>query len=182
MARNRPSATSPRHRVGGRASGWVWVPPVRVLPRHPVLCLLVTACSAHTTARSACTRLQTTFSIGSDPQKRWFQKRPKSAQTWGRRVCTAPCLAINRRWSSPSRITLAFSTVRLVSMRRSCDTHCSSCPARRPYGHLAQPPVWTNPRLAIERRWSSHSRITAATLCSFGITQYQARVWTGGGG
>ena len=37
------------------------------------------------------------------------------------------CLAIDRRWSSPSRITLACSTV----LQRSRNTHCSCSSARR---------------------------------------------------
>ena len=36
---------------------------------------------------------------------------------------TECCLAIDRRWWSPSRITLALSTVRHVSSRHSCGVH-----------------------------------------------------------
>ena len=35
------------------------------------------------TAPAACTSLQTTFSTGLEPQKGWFQKRPKSTETQG---------------------------------------------------------------------------------------------------
>ena len=43
------------------------------------------------TPPAACTKLQITFSIGLAPQKRWFQKRPKCAETRGRRVWTSLC-------------------------------------------------------------------------------------------
>ena len=43
------------------------------------------------TLPAARTKLQTTFSIGLEPQKRWFKNRPKSAKSRGR-VWTSPCL------------------------------------------------------------------------------------------
>ena len=36
----------------------------------------------------ACTKRHITFSIGLEPPKRWFHKKPKSAETRGRRVTT----------------------------------------------------------------------------------------------
>ena len=42
------------------------------------------------TLPAACTKLQTTFSVGLEPQKRWIHKKPKSAETWGRHVWTSP--------------------------------------------------------------------------------------------
>jgi len=51
---------------------------------------------------------------------------------WKHRVAVlGPWQAINRRWSLPSRINLASSTVLQVSTRRSRDTHCPGCPAKR---------------------------------------------------
>ena len=43
------------------------------------------------TLHAARTKLHTTVSIGSAPQKRRFQKRPKRAATRVRRVWTSPC-------------------------------------------------------------------------------------------
>ena len=40
------------------------------------------------TLPAACTKLQTTFSIALEQKKRWFQKRPKSAETLVCRVWT----------------------------------------------------------------------------------------------
>ena len=51
------------------------------------------------------------------------QERPKGTETRGRRVRTSPCLVIERRWSSPSRITLALSTVQHVSSMRHPSVH-----------------------------------------------------------
>ena len=42
------------------------------------------------TLPAACTELQTPFPIGLEPQKRWFQKWPKSAETRGRHVWVSP--------------------------------------------------------------------------------------------
>ena len=64
-----------------------------------------------------------------EPPISWFQK---AAEIRTYDVWTRHCLTINRRWSSPSRFTLAFSTVRRASTRRSRGTNRSTCPARRP--------------------------------------------------
>ena len=59
-------------------------------------------------------------------------------------------LAMDRRRSSPSTIAPAFSTAPQVSRRRSRDTHCADCPARRRHKIGQRPSLcrYPRPRLA----------------------------------
>ena len=40
---------------------------------------------------AACTKRQTTFSVGVEPIKRWIQQKPKKSEQRGRRVWTSHC-------------------------------------------------------------------------------------------
>ena len=82
----RHKPTLPRHdckRVSNRAA---------YTPEHDSTwnCSCTNTFTPALTLPAAHTKLQTIFSIGWEPQKRWFQNTPKCAESRGRRVWTSP--------------------------------------------------------------------------------------------
>ena len=64
------------------------------------------------TLPAACTKLQTTFNIGLRTQKRWFQKRLKSAEIQGRHVWTSMCWdkGGGYQYPTPIQYIMTYST------------------------------------------------------------------------
>jgi hypothetical protein len=105
-------------------------------------------------------------------------------------------LAINRRWLSPSRITLASTTALHVSTRRSRDTHCPCSSATRrqvppPIAHAVQKgavhlqirsvPATSGLLLIIPRPCHRYGSGGAATSSAASHPPLFSSVWRGGG-